>query len=78
MALKESIKKKTYIDKLRKIQHKFTTTLIGSYRCTSRLKLLKLIGQLDIVDELSLVVESKELDKVERKEFLKSKREEKL
>ena len=64
------------MERLRKLQQKFLTVMTGSYRCTNRIKMLKMINQIDIVEELKLMMDAKELPKDERKEYKKSNREE--
>ena len=68
--------KSTYVNQLNWIQHRFITAATGAYRCTSRLKLLKLIGLPELVDELDLVKEKRQLELPDRREFVDMRRRE--
>jgi len=66
---KEDLSKSTYKLLLRRVQSKFIHLMTGAYVCTSRERLQKFIGIIDIIEEVEIHVKSIELDKLDRKTF---------
>ena len=65
-----------YLDRLRGIQRRFVIAATGAYKCTPNERLMKLLGLIDVVDELRMLCETRERSAPERKAMKYRKRTE--
>ena len=68
--------KVTLLDKLKRIQRRFIVAASGAYKCTSAIRLMKLLGVTDVVDELNTLSEARESGMRESKQFRHRRRTE--
>ena len=68
--------KTTFLDKLRRIQRRFVIAASGAYKSTSNIRLMRLLGVTDVVDELNTLSEARERGALDSKQLKYQRRTE--
>ena len=72
----EVSRKRTYVEKIKRIQRRFIIAASGAYRCTPSAEIMSLLGVADAMDELRIAERCREISSREKKAFKYNKRSE--
>ena len=60
-------RKQTYLDRLKRIQRRFIIAASAAYKCTPKEELMKMLGIADVIEELRVLSDARELSAPERR-----------